>query len=567
MANGEARALLTQGSGEPGPRRARSAAIAVAATSALLAAAMVAAVASQVGRNSTSRATLIQALRGTRPGASHSPVQYYYIPASEAKALVSQQEQLSKKLDKAAAGVAGASQQYSVFNTGAAVSEPSAKRPKTASVKKAVTRMQLPDNFHWGTDGQGLDPEWKCTIPNLVALYNFVQPEWEKCKENGNYVEPNKPENTTNATDAGDGGDEAEEAPAEEASPSTIGWLYKEVEGHDVTSADIVKARRYKAQAQKFIKHKLLSGPSAVQEIEGYFGGSHSRRLLTNWDKAPVLDASSPTMKQCLDFALGNLCSMLSTCDDPVCDNYYNETEIEGLCGMCEMRIGTKEKGCFSVDAPVSAARGEVAVGDLRVGDMIKSVSDGVVGWSRVVFLHDHEEPAATLALKIGGREGGRRLELTAPHLIHVQKAGGEGSMLMPARNVKVGDAVHVVEGGDIRVASVLDISVQRSMVRYVVTDNDAMLVDGVVAAVYSTGAGWLETLPFRLLDRLLPGVFGLAAVKSSLFAVLESPILNAFEKVVNTASAASAAFGAPPLAHTPANAATFQACELDSVY
>jgi hypothetical protein len=37
---------------------------------------------------------------------------------------------------------------------------------------------------------------------------------------------------------------------------------------------------------------------------------------------------------------------MLSNCDNPICDSYYNETEIEALCGMCEMRIGDKDKVC-----------------------------------------------------------------------------------------------------------------------------------------------------------------------------------------------------------------------------
>jgi len=511
----------------------------VAGASILLAAAMVAAAVSQMGRP-TGHTALLQALRSGQGG----PVQYYYIPASEAKVLVSQQQQLSKKLDSADA--AAASPQYTIYNSGV-VSETAANKPKTEAVKKAVHRMQLPDNFHWGTNGQGLDPEWKCTVPNLVALYNFVQPEWEKCKDNANYIEPNAVKNETNAINAtGTGADddaaEGEEAPAEEAAPSTLGWLYKEVEGHSLTTADVVRARQYKAEAQRFVKHKLLSGPTAAQQVEGYFsGGSHSRRLLTDWDNAPVLDDSSATMKQCLDFALGNLCSMLSNCDQPICDTYYNETEIEGLCGMCEMRIGDKDKGCFASHAAVvTASRGRVTVGDLKIGDVIESAADGGAGWARVIFLHDHVEPAATLELTVGSKQGGRHMALTGPHLIHLHQPGLPDA-LVPARNIKVGDSVYVVEGGAVTVDTVRDVRVSRSSVRYVVTDTDVLLVDGVVAAVYSTAAGWVETLPFRFLDLVLPGVFSMAPVKASLFTVLESPVLNAFEKLVNIVSSSSA--------------------------
>ena len=136
-----------------------------------------------------------------------------------------------------------------------------------------------------------------------------------------------------------------EAAPEQQASPSVLGWISKDV-AHDgplFTPDEMVKYRRYKAQAQRFIKHKLLEGPTAVDEIQSFVhnnlqsgpsaleqlaAGSHSRRLLgrrmeqlTYYDKAPVNDTSSPTMKQCIDFAMGHhLCAMLDGCDDPVCD-------------------------------------------------------------------------------------------------------------------------------------------------------------------------------------------------------------------------------------------------------
>jgi len=503
---GERSALLREGQATASPSRVRRGALVAASVSALLAVGLVAAAASQAARTrEASRAALLEALSaGGSSAGAREPVRYYYVPASEAQALISQQ-QLS-------AAPGDTPPHYSVYNTGA------------ASATRKASRTALnpePDLGAWGTARNGLDPQWKCTVPNLVALYNFVQPEWEKCKENPNYIEPNAPANATNASDAtaAADGEAGEEAPAEESAPSPAGWLYKEVQGHDVTAADIARARQFKAQAQRFVKHKLLSGPSAVQQMESYFGGSSSRRLLAhvntqqlaNWDTAPVLDPSAPTMKQCMDVALGELCKMLASCDDPVCDNYYNETEVEGLCGMCEMRIGDKDKGCFASHGHVSTARGTVPVGDLRLGDWVESVADGQVAWARVLFLHDHQEVAATLALTVDALKGGghRRMELTAPHLIHVRRPGGR-SALVPARNIKVGDLVYAVEDGVVGERAVRAVEASRAKVRYVVTENDLLVVDGVVASVYSTGAGRWETLPFHLLHRLLPGVFGL---------------------------------------------------------
>mmetsp|Transcript_13353 Transcript_13353/g.31289 ORF Transcript_13353/g.31289 Transcript_13353/m.31289 type:complete len:486 (+) Transcript_13353:197-1654(+) len=71
--------------------------------------------------------------------------------------------------------------------------------------------------------------------------------------------------------------------------------------------------------------------------------------------------------------------------------------------------------------------------------------------------------------------------------------------------------------------------------VRYVVTDaeSDLMLVNSVWAAAYSTRAGALETVPFRFLDAIAPGVLAWGPVRAALHAVLESPALAHAERVV----------------------------------
>ena len=195
----------------------RRIAVAVALLSTVLAISLIAVAFSRTGQRTGACALFQSAGRG---------VQYYFIPASQAKKLAAQQQHLPARLDKA---TAEPKPKYAVFNTGAEVREPAAH--SSAAIKKAAKRMQLPDNFVWGTNGKGLDPEFVCTKDNLIALYNFVQPEWEKCKDSVNYIQSNKCADPTtpgcesmlaqsNTTEA---------APEQQSSPSVLGWISKEV--------------------------------------------------------------------------------------------------------------------------------------------------------------------------------------------------------------------------------------------------------------------------------------------------------------------------------------------------
>jgi len=68
------------------------------------------------------------------------------------------------------------------------------------------------------------------------------------------------------------------------------------------------------------------------------------------------------------------------------------------------------------------------------------------------------------------------------------------------------------------------------------VTANDKLVVNEVLSLDYSTRAGSLETLPFRLLYTHLPSLLTHPAAAASIHAVLESPLLKAFEGFVNSA-------------------------------
>ena len=127
-----------------------------------------------------------------------------------------------------------------------------------------------------------------------------------------------------------------------------------------------------------------------------------------------------------------------------------------------------------------------------------------------------------------------------------------DAAELIAAKNVKVGDKIYVAKESASHVVvcstctlthvlhpdfghqSVQAVSRGISLVRYVLTDNDSIVVNGVVASVYSTAAKTLETLPFRLVDKMVKGVLQWGPVATSLRIILESPALRNFEFALN---------------------------------
>jgi hypothetical protein len=87
------------------------------------------------------------------------------------------------------------------------------------------------------------------------------------------------------------------------------------------------------------------------------------------------------------------------------------------------------------------------------------------------------------------------------------------------------------------------------SKVRYVVTSDDTIVVNGVVASVYSTGANSVETLPFHLLHKFAKGALQWGPIAAALEVILEAPVLRTFEAVVNAVAGIKA-----PKASAPAS-------------
>jgi hypothetical protein len=74
---------------------------------------------------------------------------------------------------------------------------------------------------------------------------------------------------------------------------------------------------------------------------------------------------------------------------------------------------------------------------------------------------------------------------------------------------------------------SVTGVSQSAANVRYVLTEAENMVVDGVVASVHSTAAGSFETAPFRFVDYMWRGALQSKPIAAALSIVLESPVLS----------------------------------------
>jgi len=236
-----------------------------------------------------------------------------------------------------------------------------------------------------------------------------------------------------------------------------------------------------------------------------------------------------------------------SVCSAPV-GGYYKEPEVERMCGIFRMFHATagmfavtkgdpiEKHGCFSTSGQVQVRRGgrvDIApLGDIRVNDVIANGPSND-DFGRVYFIHDHAVDHSIVRLETGAGA----IELTPPHMLYVCKGpcedGGslESTELMQASDVDVGDYLL----GQNELAQVRSISHGASKVRYVLVENDTIMVNGIVASVFSTAAAAWETLPFRFLDHLYPGLLQVEAVAIALHDVLESPLLQTIESFLDS--------------------------------
>ena len=260
---------------------------------------------------------------------------------------------------------------------------------------------------------------------------------------------------------------------------------------------------------------------------------------------------SAVSMDECKTLALGDVCSQIGKCPQPVCsdETMYNDTKVESLCGMCTLAGEVKEAsgdsgGCFALHGLVQRqGAGHIEVANVAVGDMVASAD----GYSRVIFTHEHTASYSTVKLAVGGDV----MELTSDHQVPVytKECGPSychSAGMMKAKHVAIGDRLYLSDGNGSTVGTVSATSKGQARVKYVVTESGNLIVNGVVASVFSTMARHFETLPFYFLDKLCPGIFEGAPVKAALYAVLESPALAYAEGLVDVLMSFKAPVAAP---------------------
>jgi len=78
---------------------------------------------------------------------------------------------------------------------------------------------------------------------------------------------------------------------------------------------------------------------------------AHAMQVLAENATGATGATGSVSFNDCQKKATEEACAAIAGCKNPVCESYYNEPEIEALCGMCTMA----PLGCFANSAEVSS--------------------------------------------------------------------------------------------------------------------------------------------------------------------------------------------------------------------
>ena len=182
-----------------------------------------------------------------------------------------------------------------------------------------------------------------CTEDNIKALAGTVQEAWSACKA------------------AADDYDDSKEwlTPNKDAKRRLLSWVW-EPESTDEKKTDQPKYApdHYKVKLSEANRHAKL-----VQHVKQTKLATPVKQRVqlaipleqqTEHEATMLADAKNKTkgpFKDCLIEATKDPCQKISGCEDPVCNSYYNDPEIEALCGMCTM---APNAGCFAHSSEVS---------------------------------------------------------------------------------------------------------------------------------------------------------------------------------------------------------------------
>ena len=222
------------------------------------------------------------------------------------------------------------------------------------------------------TDG-GDEAEFSCSADSLIELSAQVQAEWDACLGHEEYQQPNK------------GAKRRRLLGFQLTVDHDLNWL--KLEDNKVTM-------------------QLEDGFSAKSDARLEAAGHH---LAGQWPRKKY----DPTeFNGCMKNAAWKACENLASCPDPICKNYYNDVEIESLCGICSMAGLIDDGGCFPRSALtwkyLSSPRSgpgvpqQVLLANVKTGDFVLSAAaDSTLVPSRslvCVWIHAHARTHACSA-------------------------------------------------------------------------------------------------------------------------------------------------------------------------
>jgi hypothetical protein len=216
---------------------------------------------------------------------------------------------------------------------------PEDKAAAHSSPLKKAGRAEEP--FHLLQLAEANSTKLVCTEDNIKALAGTVQAAWSACKADADNYK----------------GAEKWLTPNKDAKRRLFSWVW---EPESTTERKTVPPKygpnHYKLKLSEADRHAKLAKPAKKDQLASALEeqARFARAALDSHHAEATMLAANATKKdfsKCLQEATKDPCQKISGCKDPVCDSYYDDPEIEALCGMCTMAPGA---GCFAHSSEVS---------------------------------------------------------------------------------------------------------------------------------------------------------------------------------------------------------------------
>jgi hypothetical protein len=164
------------------------------------------------------------------------------------------------------------------------------------------------------TDAKG-DDKFVCTLANIQALSAETQAKWDKCKDHKDYKEPNK-----------------------DAKRRLLGWVWEPDQKSEKKSpmpAHLPTYYRLKLEEGLRGKHAAHAGTQLAHMHHPQL--AHKAHFQSLDNATDVKAGGNQQFDECMIESVEKACKSIAGCENPVCDSYYNEPDVEALCGMCTM--------------------------------------------------------------------------------------------------------------------------------------------------------------------------------------------------------------------------------------